>query len=109
MINFQAPVLRKIPAFVKLFKDAFPQEAAADTGDLTTLISDDTVLRATSTFLRTVVTRNTPFDRFLAGDNLGPYVRSGSRSPALLHIGSCGWGGLLQLPQWSDAEQAAER
>ena len=29
MLNFQAPVLRGIPAFVKLFKDAFPQESAA--------------------------------------------------------------------------------
>jgi hypothetical protein len=67
MIGFQSEQLRGIKAFVKLFKDAFPQEAAADTGDLKTLITDDTVLRATSTFLRTVVTRNTPFDRFLAG------------------------------------------
>jgi cytochrome c peroxidase len=69
MLNFQAAALRMIPAFVKLFRDAFPQEAAADTGDLTTLITDDTVFRATATFLRTTVTRNTPFDRFLAGDN----------------------------------------
>jgi Di-haem cytochrome c peroxidase len=69
MLNFQAIALRANRAFVKLFRDAFPQEAAADTGDLTTLISDDTVLRATSTFLRTTVTRNTAFDRFLAGDN----------------------------------------
>jgi cytochrome c peroxidase len=69
MLNFQSAALRKNNAFIKLFKDAFPQEAAADTGDLTTVISDDTVLRATSTFLRTVVTRNTPFDKFLAGDD----------------------------------------
>jgi hypothetical protein len=52
-----------------LFRDAFPQEAAADTGDLKTLITDDTEFRAQAAFLRTVVTRNTPFDRFLAGDN----------------------------------------
>ena len=69
MLNFQAAVLRGIPTFVKLFKDAFPQEAAQDPGDNTTLINDDTVFRATSTFLRTVVTRNTPFDKFLAGDD----------------------------------------
>ncbi len=69
MLNFQAAVLQKNKYFVQLFKDAFPQEAAADPGDNTTLISDDTVLRATSTFLRTVVTRNTPFDKFLAGDD----------------------------------------
>ncbi len=81
MLNFQAPVLRTIPAFVKLFKDAFPQEAAADPGDLTTLITDDTELRAQTAFLRTVVTRNTPFDRFVAGDNkaLTPAQRRGAR------------------------------
>jgi hypothetical protein len=44
-------------------------EAGLDKGDLTTLISDDTEFRAQATFLRTVVTRNTPFDQFLAGDN----------------------------------------
>ncbi len=33
------------------------------------LVNDQTVFRATATFLRTVVTRNTAFDRFLAGDN----------------------------------------
>src|ERR1700685_3592794 len=52
-------------------RPAFPQEAAqADTAnDLTILVNDQTVFRATATFLRTVVTRNTPFDKFLAGDN----------------------------------------
>jgi mono/diheme cytochrome c family protein len=69
MLNFEAIGLRRIPAFVKLFRNAFPQEDAADPGDLTTLISDDTVIRAQATFLRTVVTRNTPFDRFLGGNN----------------------------------------
>lgn len=70
-LNGQMPVLQNIPAFVKLFKDAFPVEAAnyASSGNINDLVSDDTVLRATSTYLRTAVTRNTPFDRFLAGDN----------------------------------------
>jgi hypothetical protein len=69
MLNFQSAQLLKIPAFVKLFRDAFPQEAAqADAaGDLTLLVNDQTEFRAQATFLRTVVTRNTPFDRFLAG------------------------------------------
>ena len=67
----QAEVLQQIPAFVQLFREAFPEEAAqADaTGDLNLLVNDVTVLRATASFLRTVVTRNTPWDRFLAGDN----------------------------------------
>ncbi len=70
MLNFQSAELLKVPAFVKLFQDAFPQEAAqaASQGDPTILVNDQTVLRATSTFLRAVVTRNTPFDRFVAGD-----------------------------------------
>ncbi len=71
MIGFQSAELLKIPAFVKLFRDAFPVEASeADTsGDMTKLINDQTEFRAQATFLRTMVTRNTPFDKFLAGDN----------------------------------------
>lgn len=83
MISFQSAELLKIPAFVKLFREAFPEEAAiADAShDMTLLVNDVTVLRATSTFLRTVVTRNTPFDRFLAGDDraLTPSQRRGAR------------------------------
>jgi cytochrome c peroxidase len=60
-------VLQGIPAYVKLFQDAFPDEAAS--GDLDELINDLTVVRATASFLRTAVTRNTPWDRFLAGDD----------------------------------------
>src|ERR1041384_133961 len=71
MLNFQSAELLKIPAYVQLFREAFPQEAAmADAQkDLTLLVNDVTEFRAQATFLRTVVTRNTPFDRFLAGDN----------------------------------------
>ncbi len=83
MIGEQSAALIKIPAFVKLFQDAFPKEAAeaAATGDMTKLINDVTVLRATATFLRTVVTRNTPFDRFVGGDEraLSPSQRRGAR------------------------------
>lgn len=66
MLNFQSIELRKIPAFVKLFQDAFPE---VDPNNLTALVNDDTEFRAQATFLRTVVTRNTAFDRFLAGDD----------------------------------------
>jgi cytochrome c peroxidase len=71
MLNFQSAELLKIPAFVKLFRDAFPDEAAqADAKkDMTILVNDQTEFRAQATFLRTVVTRNTPFDKFLAGDD----------------------------------------
>lgn len=71
MLEDQSAALQEIPPFVKLFQDAFPQEAAEAraSNDMNILINDVTVLRATATFLRTTVTRNTPFDRFLAGDN----------------------------------------
>lgn len=71
MLNFEAAALQQVPSFVKLFQNAFPEEAAAAAGshDLNDLINDQTVFRATATFLRTLVTRNTPFDRFLAGDD----------------------------------------
>jgi cytochrome c peroxidase len=82
-LQTQAQALQGIPAFVKLFQDAFPEEAAqadAAGGDLNLLVNDVTVLRATASFLRTAVTRNTPWDRFLAGDNsaLTPAQRRGA-------------------------------
>ena len=83
MIGFQSAELLNIPAFVKLFRDAFPTEAAeADaSNDPTKLVNDVTEFRAQATFLRTVVTRNTPFDRFLAGDNgaLTPAQQRGAK------------------------------
>jgi hypothetical protein len=59
------------------------------------LISDITVLRATATFLRTTVTRDTPWDRFLAGDNSAMTVgqRRGARlffTPATGGAGGAG-------------------
>jgi cytochrome c peroxidase len=92
MLDFEAAELQKIPAFIELFRQAFPEEArsydackrATPTGacqdDLNKLVNDDGVLRATATFLRTAVTRNTPFDRFVAGeDALTPRQRRGAR------------------------------
>ena len=83
MLDFQSAELQKFPTYRKLFRDAFPEEAAqADTkGDLNLLINDITVLRATASFMRTVVTRNTPWDRFLAGSNdaLTEHQRRGAR------------------------------
>ena len=72
MLDAQSAELQKFKTYQKLFRDAFPEEAAqsdARNGDLNLLINDVTVLRATAAFMRTVVTRNTPWDRFLAGDN----------------------------------------
>src|SRR5467141_3183524 len=71
MQDFEGAELQKVPALVKLFRDAFPEEAAQadDAGNMNLLVNDKTVLRARATFMRTLVTRNTPFDKFLAGDN----------------------------------------
>lgn len=92
MLDFESAELQKLPAFVELFRQAFPEEASAyeackkaDPKEvcqkaLDGLVNDETVLRATATFLRTAVTRNTPFDRFLAGDGaLSPRQRQGAR------------------------------
>ena len=91
MLEDQSAELQKIPAFIKLFQDAFPQEAAASPdcspymppapGSCDGLINDITVFRATATFLRTTVTRDTAWDRFLAGDDgaLTPTQRRGAR------------------------------
>src|SRR5262249_16208343 len=97
MLNFQSAELLNIPAFVKLFRDAFPDKAAdADlAGNLALLVNDETEFRAQATFLRTLVTRNTPFDRFLAGDNhaVTPRERRGAElffTPAAGGAGGAG-------------------
>src|SRR5262245_21934920 len=83
MLEDQSAELQKYDRYVKLFRDAFPEEArqADAAGNLDLLINDLTVVRATATFLRTTVTRDTPWDRFLAGDNsaLTPAQRRGAR------------------------------
>jgi cytochrome c peroxidase len=92
MLDFESAELQKFPAFIELFRQAFPDEAqdyqsckkadptAACQDALNALVNDQTVLRATATFLRTAVTRNTPFDRFLAGaDALSARQRRGAR------------------------------
>ncbi len=90
-VRFQSAVLERIPVYRKLFREAFPAEAASSPGCVPestptpgacdTLINNATIFRATATFLRTVVTRNTPWDRFLAGSNgaLTPAQRNGAR------------------------------
>jgi cytochrome c peroxidase len=89
-VRFQSAVLEQIPVYRKLFRDAFPAEAALSPGCVPesaplpgacdNLINNLTIVRATATFMRTVVTRNTPWDRFLAGKNsaLTPAQRRGA-------------------------------
>ena len=91
LLEDQSAVLQEYATYRRLFRDAFPEEAAQSpgcspdfppaSGSCDLLINDITVLRATATFLRTTVTRDTPWDRFLAGDNraLTPEQRRGAR------------------------------
>lgn len=92
MLDFESAKLQQIPAFIELFRQAFPTEAsdyvackratpsANCQAELDELVNDQTVLRATATFLRTAVTRNTPFDRFVASeDALTERQRRGAR------------------------------
>lgn len=69
MFGTQRFALQSRPAYMELFADAFPEEHAAKiaSGNFDDMCNDDTIERAIAAFLRTVITRNTPFDRFLAG------------------------------------------
>jgi cytochrome c peroxidase len=79
LLEDQSAKLQTFATYRQLFRDAFPDEAAQAPGCVPqaapaagacdALINDITVLRAAATFLRTTVTRDTPWDRFLAGDN----------------------------------------
>lgn len=79
LLEDQSSFLRTVPVYRKLFRDAFPDEAAQAPGCVPqaapaagacdALINDPTALRAAATFLRTTVTRDTLWDRFLAGSN----------------------------------------
>jgi cytochrome c peroxidase len=70
MVSTQQFALQGNAVYRKLFADAFPEEYARSlqTGELNDYISELTVIRAVAAFLRTVITRGTPWDRFLAGD-----------------------------------------
>jgi cytochrome c peroxidase len=79
LLEDQSSFLRTVPVYRKLFRDAFPEEADQAPGCVPqappvagacdALINDITALRAAATFLRTTVTRDTPWDRFIAGHN----------------------------------------
>jgi hypothetical protein len=98
MLTAESAELQKYPAFVKLFQDAFPEEAAqaAAKNDLNMLINDQTVLRVTATFLRTAVAKHAlgqvSSRRQPRSDRL-----TAARGQALLYSRKCWRGGLLFL------------
>jgi len=67
----QETALQQNAVYRQLFADAYPDEYALylQSGDVADYINKDTVIRALAAFMRTVITRNTPWDAFLAGDD----------------------------------------
>ena len=65
-------------------------EYAPAPGACDNLINNVTIFRATASFMRTVVTRNTPWDRFLAGEN-GALTLRRSVAPIVLHVRAERW------------------
>ena len=59
--------LRAIPEYVQLFQEAFPAEATQTAG--TAVIDGFTYGRALAAYVRELVTRNSPFDRYVRGDD----------------------------------------
>ena len=82
MAETQQYALQKNAVYVQLFADAFPDEYATSlaTGNPDDLINDHTIQRALAAYMRTVITRQTPWDRFLGGDDaaLGLFERLGA-------------------------------
>ena len=99
---------------MKLFRDAFPAGSRPGRCQRKTLNAPrqrrDRVPGA-GDLPATVVTRNTPFDRFLAGENGALTASSAARREAVLHPGRkpAGRGRLLHVPQRTDAQQAGRR
>lgn len=71
MLETQRFAIQEVPAYMRLFKEAFPEDFAAYEASKNPddLCNDDLIQRAMAAFLRSVVTRNTPYDKFLAGDD----------------------------------------
>ncbi|MFC1715851.1 cytochrome-c peroxidase [Candidatus Poribacteria bacterium] len=61
--------LRGIPEYVRLFRLAFPEEAAqVDAGISSSVIDPDTYSRAIAAYERELVTRNSPYDDYVNGN-----------------------------------------
>ena len=71
MFDDQHLGIQENAVYRQLFADAFPveNEQYNASGDLDDLINADTIQRAIAAFMRATITRDTPWDRFLAGDD----------------------------------------
>jgi cytochrome c peroxidase len=62
--------LRAIPEYIQLFRGAFPSEAADfDAGSRAELVDASTLGRAIAAYERALVSGNSPYDRFVNGDD----------------------------------------
>jgi len=119
MLDFESAELQKIPAFIELFRQAFPDEGqdyatcrkaapnAACQDELNELVNDSNRTACDRDVLAPpAVTRDTAFDRFLAGENS---LTARQRRGARLFFTSAqeGGAGCFTLPQRADAQQAA--
>ncbi len=93
MAETQKNALQGNAVYRRLFADAFPEEYAAFlvSGNHDDYMSEDTTIRAVAAFLRTVITRNTPWDRFMAGDDAA--LTANQRRGAWLFAASIANGG----------------
>ncbi len=62
--------LRNIPEYVSYFRMAFPEEAVeVDSGLRADIIDSSTYVRSIAAYERELVTANTPYDRYVKGDD----------------------------------------
>ncbi|MFQ5512589.1 MAG: cytochrome-c peroxidase, partial [Candidatus Krumholzibacteriia bacterium] len=62
--------VRAIPEYISLFRQAFPVEAAeVDLGTRPSIVDSSTYARAIGAYERELVTRNSPYDRYVNGDD----------------------------------------
>lgn len=70
VITLLCSKMDKVPEYIRLFKKAFPDEAKAIEAKGDQFIISKVMLgKALAAFQRELVTRNTPYDRFVQGDN----------------------------------------
>ena len=93
MFDDQAVEVQLNPVYQQLFAEAFPDEHAQFliSGDPNDYINSDTMQRAIGAFLRSTITRDSPWDRFLAGDD--PSLTDQQLRGALLFVSTVADGG----------------
>lgn len=95
--------LRGIPEYVDLFSAAYPDVAAVHGDDVTRLITATTLRRAIASYVRELVTPDSPFDRALRGD--ASALTSDQRAGLALFIGEAGCVDCHTGPLLSDFSQ----